>query len=84
MTKEYVEVIGRQIKSGIIDSFDRKNEDTIDKLHQMVKEISISQEQLTIKVEGKLMDYRDEIKRFKKEFNEKATKHDLKRLESHT
>ena len=33
VTKDYVEILGKQIKSGIIDSFDRKNEDTLDKMH---------------------------------------------------
>ena len=44
VTKDYVEILGKQIKSGIIDSFDRKNEDTLAKMHNIVNEIGVSQE----------------------------------------
>ena len=43
----------------------------------MVKEISASQEQFVIKTDGKLKEYRGEIARFKKDFNEKATRAEL-------
>ena len=43
----------------------------------MVNEISVSQKTLTLDTTGKLGEYRTELKRFKKEFNEKATKKDF-------
>ena len=44
VTADYVEIMGRQIKDGIMDSFDRKNEDTLEKMQSLVSEISLSQE----------------------------------------
>lgn len=83
ITKDYVEILGRQIKSGIMDSFDRKNEDTLDKMRNMVNEIGLSQEQLTIDTLAKLAFYRTEIAKFREEFYEKATKKEFhKALES--
>lgn len=77
VTKDYVEILGKQIKSGIIDSFDRKNEDTLEKMQHIVNANSVKQDQLTIDTNSKLKDYRVEITNFKKEFYEKATKADF-------
>ena len=82
VTKDYVEILGKQIKSGIIDSFDRKNEDTLDKMHNIVNEIGKSQDQLTIDTKNKLKDYRVEIKKFEQEFYDKVTKTELNRVEN--
>ena len=41
-----------------MDSFDRKNEDTLEKMHNIVNEISLSQDQLTIDTKAKLNSYR--------------------------
>jgi len=43
VTKEYVAIIGKQIEASIIDSFDRKNEDTLEKLNNLVNAIQVSQ-----------------------------------------
>lgn len=75
--------MGRQIKKGIIDSFDRKNEDTIEKMRNMVNEIGVCQNQLTIDVKSKLKDYRQEIETFKQEFYDKATKLEVKKAIEH-
>ena len=58
----------------MIDDFDRKNEDTLDNLKGIVNDISASHESLQVDVRTKLKEYRNEISRFKKEFNEKASK----------
>ena len=80
VTKEYVEIIGNQIKAGIIEGFERKNEDTIEKLHTKVQEVKVMQDQHEIEIKSKLKDYRGEIARFKKEFAEKASKQDFKKV----
>lgn len=65
VTKDYVDILGKQIKTGIMDSFDRKNEDTLEKMKNMVNDIAVRQEQLTIDTNSKLKDYRIEIGKFK-------------------
>ena len=80
MTADYVEILGRQIKDGIIDSFDRKNEDMLEKMRLQVNEISNSQSRLTIDTKAKLVEYREEIDQFRAEFYEKATKKDLAKI----
>ena len=80
VTKEYVEIIGNQIKAGIIEGFERKNEETIEKLHTKVQEVKVMQDQHEIEIKSKLKDYRGEIARFKKEFAEKASKQDFKKV----
>ena len=79
VTKEYVEIIGNQIKSGIIEGFERKNEETIEMLHTKVHDIKVSQDQHVIEIKGKLKEYRGEITKFKKDFAEKASKQDFKK-----
>ena len=79
VTKEYVEIIGNQIKAGIIQGFERKNEETIEKLHTKVYDIKVAQDQHEVETKGKLKEYRAEIARFKKDFAEKASKSDFKK-----
>ena len=54
--------------------FDRKNEDTLENIDTIVKNNSHRQDALTKETKDELDRYRREIKQFKKEFSEKATK----------
>ena len=77
VTRDYINLMGKQIRETMIDVFDRKNEDTLDSLRQIVNDIGVSQEQLTLDTKNRLSDYRAEIKEFKKELNDKAFKADF-------
>ena len=79
VTRDYINLMGKQIRETMIDTFDRKNEDTLESLRQIVNEIGVSQEQLTLDTKTRLKDYRAEISLFKKELNEKAFKVDFKK-----
>ena len=79
VTPDYVEIMGKQIKSGIMDDFDRRNEDLLEKMRNEVNQISISQDQLTIETQQRLTNYRGDIGKFQKEIYEKATKLDFKK-----
>lgn len=52
-------------------------------MRNMVNEIGVSQNQLTIDVKSKLKDYRQEIEGFKLEFYDKATKLEVKKAIDH-
>ena len=79
VTRDYINLMGKQIRETMIDVFDRKNEDTLESLRQICNDIGVSQEQLTIDTKTRLSDYRAEIALFKQDLNDKAFKADFKK-----
>ena len=80
INRDTVETIGNQIQRDLIRQYDRKNEETIEKLNSIVRNIATSQEQLTIETKSTLQRHKAEIGRFEKTINTKAPKDQIEKI----
>jgi len=81
ITETYVKNLGKQIENAIIDSFDRKNEDTIAEIRDICNSFGRNQEIFFKETDDSLINYRTELKRFETEFNNKVGRKDLKKVQ---
>lgn len=70
----YVKNLGRQIENNIIESFERKNRDTIDQIKDICAELSLKTSSFMDETDATLNNFKSELRKIEKELNHKVSK----------